>query len=992
MKKRILPLLILFVILLGNIVPLTSYAVDSTASLEIVKQSEGNLLVSPGETFAVDFNLKDAANGAKAISGILNYNSEKLEIINSTEAEEGMYLINDNDLEIGAFKLVSYESSDMSKVVFLLSNTSSSLPSGKMFTLRFKVKQGATGTFNMSFSNIKYTDGSTQDTPFSINSTSTLSGKIKTPLTSISIPKNTTLGIGEDETLSVTYLPTDTTDVKEVTWSSNKPDIARVESNGKIVAVAPGEAEITATAKANQSITAKCTVTVTSELKEIALNYSELDMAKNQQKDLIVTYKPGNTTDSKNITWSTYPEGIVSVVSTEQGKATVTALSLGETVITAKSSVDGVAPVTCKVNVTSKLQSISLSETGTIELNKNDEKTLTVTYTPADTTDDKTLTWTSSNGTVASVTNLENGQGKIKALTPGTTTITVSSKMPNVTPVTVTVKVVNHLTGIKIKGGNIDELLPKQSRTLEVEYLPADTTDSKTVTWSSEPSDVVSVNSEGKITALKPGMATIKATCGSKSDVITVKVPEVHITTIAFKETEITINKGQEKATEILYYPKETTDTKSVTYQSSTPDIVSVTPDGIVKGLSAGEGTIIAKSNIEGVADAVLTVHVKVPLTGIRLNKQTVTLNKTETDKLEVILNEADTTDDKTVSFVSLNPNVVEVKPDGTIIAKQGGTAVVRAQVGNYTADCVVTVQVPLTGIEIKDELSLYKGTSETLTVTYLPADTTDKRTVTWTSDNDEVASVDANGKVTAKKAGTAHITAQVGEFTSSPCEVTVTEINLTSIAIDNKIDSLLKGESHQLTVKYLPENTTDEKTVTWSSSDEDVVTVDENGVITGLKAGKATITIKNGEMTDSFEIEIKEIAIEGIEVTNENKTLKPGDTLQLTVDFLPGNATDSKELLYSSSDEDVATVDENGVVRALRTGKAVITVTASNGVQTQMEIEVEAEVVTQEQVAREEAKLDTLSPKTGDINVGLYISLMIFSLAGIIIAKKTKK
>ncbi len=158
-----------------------------------------------------------------------------------------------------------------------------------------------------------------------------------------------------------------------------------------------------------------------------------------------------------------------------------------------------------------------------------------------------------------------------------------------------------------------------------------------------------------------------------------------------------------------------------------------------------------------------------------------------------------------------------------------------------------------------KTSLDLEVGDSETLTATITPSDATNQK-VTWTSSNTNVATVDENGKVTAVGAGTATITATAadgsGEFAT--CEVTVTQISVTGVTLDQTSLTLTEGETGTLTATVEPSNATD-KSVTWTTSDESVATV-ANGVVTAVGAGTATITVKtqDGGFTDTCEVTVE--------------------------------------------------------------------------------------------------------------------------------------
>ena len=153
---------------------------------------------------------------------------------------------------------------------------------------------------------------------------------------------------------------------------------------------------------------------------------------------------------------------------------------------------------------------------------------------------------------------------------------------------------------------------------------------------------------------------------------------------------------------------------------------------------------------------------------------------------------------------------------------------------------------VPIESIHVnKDTMSLTEGESATLTATISPSNTTLDKTVKWSSSNTAVASVDSAGKVTAKKAGTAVITATSSNGKSASCTVTVKqkEIAITGISLNKSTTSITEGESETLTATITPSNATGDKTVKWSSSNEAVAAVDSNGKVTAKKAGTAVIT-----------------------------------------------------------------------------------------------------------------------------------------------------
>ena len=361
--------------------------------------------------------------------------------------------------------------------------------------------------------------------------------------------------------------------------------------------------------------------------------------------------------------------------------------------------------------------------------------------------------------------------------------------------------------------------------------------------------------------------------------------------------------------------------------------------------ITLGNGNAI--STVEDTNGNVITggeIPVFIELNSITINKDDFTMEKGSTDTLTVTGSPEAAMEGKVVRWTSSDDSVVSVDQNGNVTAKGIGTVAITATVDDKTDSVNITVNAPLKGIKLnKTELTLKKGTSETLVVTYDPEDTTDDKTVTWTSSDESVASVDSNGKVTAHKDGQATITAKVGNYTAE-CKVNVQEVKLTGISLDKESVEVNKGESaEKLTVKYEPENTTDDKTVTWTSSDESVAVV-EDGVITGIGAGTATITAKVGAFTDTCEVKVVS-KLQSITITPDKAVdrLEAGDTVKMTVGYNPADTTDSKAVTWESMDENVATVDENGVVTAVGGGvtKIVAVSAADSSIKAECEIKV---------------------------------------------------
>lgn len=314
----------------------------------------------------------------------------------------------------------------------------------------------------------------------------------------------------------------------------------------------------------------------------------------------------------------------------------------------------------------------------------------------------------------------------------------------------------------------------------------------------------------------------------------------------------------------------------------------------------------------------------QVEVSSVSLNTATIEMVEGETFTLVATVLPKDAEYDG-VTWASSNASVASVN-SGTVTAVKDGTATITASAGGKSATCNVKVSakiVAVTSITLdKTSLSMQVGDTETLTATIKPEDATDK-TIVWTSSDEAVVSV-SNGKITALKSGKATITAK-SSTCSAECMVTVS-VNTESITLDKTTLSLAVGESATLTATVKPDDATD-KTVTWSSSDESVVKVD-NGKVTARKSGTSTVSAKCGGKTAECVVTVS-VPVSSITLDKTALSLALGESVTLIATVKPDDATD-KTVVWYSSDESIAKVD-NGKVMALKIGFAIVTATAAN-------------------------------------------------------------
>lgn len=250
-----------------------------------------------------------------------------------------------------------------------------------------------------------------------------------------------------------------------------------------------------------------------------------------------------------------------------------------------------------------------------------------------------------------------------------------------------------------------------------------------------------------------------------------------------------------------------------------------------------------------------------------------------------------------------------------------------------------VTIEKLVEQINISPaSVTLTEGEDYLLAMTLSPEDA-DNREVEWKSDNENVAVVDAGGMVTARHAGVANITVSTldGSNLSANCTVTVVKpvVLAESVTLDMTEARLNVGETVTLVAKVLPEYA-DNREVTWRSDNDAVAQVDDNGVVTAVAPGTAMVTVSTldgSNLSANCVITVVKpvVLVESITLDITEATLNVGDMMILTVTVLPEDA-DNREVTWISDNEDVVTVNDNGVVTAVAPGTATVTVLTLDG------------------------------------------------------------
>ena len=858
--------------------------VSFTADVSSKNLQRGDLV-----TYSVKMNQNESGTG---LDLVFNYDDSVLELQETVEGDVFDGFSDLNDATSGTIHAV------------IASNNI--LQNGTVFTATFKVKDTAKGVVDAQIESVQLVNDNYDDVDNTIvNNTAEV--QIVIPVEGIYLNKNIlSLEKGASSQLSASISPEDAN--TEILWSSSDTSVATVDENGNVMAVGKGVATVTAKA---DMYTANCEVTVTIPLESIEIIGAVDIIKKGQTTQLEVVFNPTDTTDNKDITWSSSDTSIATV----SANGTVTALKDGVVTITATV---GTKTDTYDITVQEiKLTAISMQETMTVH--KGETDSLTVTYIPSNTTDDTMVTWSSSDESVVTV----DGNGTVYGKKVGAAIVT--AKIGSLSAQCV-VTVDAPLKEIVPNSSKL-ELTKNQTSQITYRFNPEDTTDEKNVTFLSSDSSVVTVDTDGKVTAKKAGTATITLTGSNNiSAVIEVTVKEISIDEIVLDKESTIVEAGETASLQATIKPENNTDDdQTITWSSSDKTVAIVEVDAndsskvTVKAIAGGTAVITAKA--WNGTQATCTIKVPKHIESIVLPKTTEIL-RGDTKVLEVIVNPTDVEDDTTVIWSSSNPEIASVdKVTGMITAIKEGTVeiiartnVVDKKTGEpFIATTTVVVKEQHLTTEMGKDISfdevpaLLKGQKFDLNKALNLNDILEQNAVTddiyieWNTSDEAIATVGQSGIVYGVKEGTVTITAVIkamdGAKNTKIYELATTlevkEIPLEEIAFDKIITEMQVGATDKLNIIYNPENTTDDKTVIWTSSDDAIISV-YNGVITAKKAGKATITAEVGKQKVSCEITVKET-----EVVTPNNPNEGNSNENIPSEDVPVKTGDSANIMF---------------------------------------------------------------------------------------------
>jgi len=597
--------------------------------------------------------------------------------------------------------------------------------------------------------------------------------------------------VGEEFTLTGTVAPASATN-RTIRWETNDPNIAFVYPNGRVRAVNPGTATITAYVDGSRiPVLASCTVVVQRLATDIILDRETLALhmtgSLSETETVNATVFPTDAVNVNNVLWTSSNTNVAvvdqngNVTSTGAGTATIRATVQGSTNVWAEAV----------VTVHNMATNIVLDQSAITLIIEGDQfgmRQLVETVLPIDAIN-RSVTWISSDPNVATVDQ----NGNVTAANAGVTTISVTVNGTTLTA-SCDVYVVVIPTGITLNYTARTLVVNNPARNsvqLQAE-LDAASGLAGTIEWTSDDHDIATVDQNGEVTAVGPGVTYIRATVLGSGIVAVCRITVVNeVQSISIPDA-ITLeingaNFGQRQLP-VTINPNYACDQRII-WTTSNPAVATVDEHGTVTARGPGRVLIVATS-VDGGLQSSCVVTVISRVTHVLVDQSEMFLvidgNQFGRGRLNVTVLPLNATN-RSVQFVGYDPRIVEVSSDGWVIARDSGTTeiTIRAVDNNgIYSETRVTVIVRAVGIKVyPEEVAMTVSNtlltdSKQLTATIYPANAT-SQAVTWVSSNENVVRVDRNGNLQAIRPGTANVTAWIGGISASSAITVEPEIVL---------------------------------------------------------------------------------------------------------------------------------------------------------------------------------------------------------------------
>ena len=736
---------------------------------------------------------------------------------------------------------------------------------------------------------------------------------------------------------------------RSIVWSVANPSIISVSTKdantANVIAKLTGTTQVVAS---SEGVSASIDVTVAPPAVQsvtVTLPNPMLNPQQTTQAAVTLRDATGNVLSDRVVTWKSLNTAVAVVSAT----GLVTALSAGTAGIRATSegkNGDATLLVQAPAVTTVGNVSVALAST-TITQGQQSQAYAVVTDASGAVLNGQTVTWSSTNETVATVSS----SGLVTGKSAGTARIraVVQSKFGEATETVMAPSQPVASVSVSLASSNLTV-----GQTTQATATPKDlnglTLTGKTVTWTSLNPSVATVSPSGLVTAASAGTATIRATVQTVTGDASAGVAAVPIANIAVSLATSSLSAGQTtQATAVATDGSGNVLTgRTMTWSSSNPAVATVSPSGLVTTVASGLVTIRASAEsrfgeaplsvtgtttIQPAAVATVSVTLASPSLSVGQSTQAQAIARDATGNVLT---------GRTVSWSSLNPSIATVSSSGLVMAVAGGSATIRATVETKIGDATATVTsvaVYTVGVSLPTQ-TMTPG--QTIQATAVPKDASNNvltgRTATWSSQNPTVATVSSSGLVTALTAGSAIIVATV-ESVKGDAGVTVSSTTSTAtaavVSVTLAAPSLTTGQTTQATaeVRDASGNVLTGRPVTWASLAPTIASVSATGLVTALAAGTASIQATVDSKTGAANVTVSAPStapVATLTVTLASPNIYTGSTTQATAvaKDANGNVLTGRTASWVSLSPSVASVSSSGTVTGIAAGTASIQAT----------------------------------------------------------------
>ena len=592
--------------------------------------------------------------------------------------------------------------------------------------------------------------------------------------------------------------------------------------------------------------------------------------------------------------------------------------------------------------------------------------TPSVDITPSNATNTK-LKWLSSDKNIATVNIIS---GKITPVGNGKCKINVYATDGSGIVAQLDVKVDIKAKSVSFENSEYNITSAGQKINVNASVLP-EKTNNKTLEYKSSNEKIAVVDGEGNVTPVGNGTCQITATTTDGSNLqakcnVNVDIKPIKVTGIKIRDKSYTIiSLNQTPSFRTTITPSNATN-KEVKWTSSNENVaVVVSENGIVKPVKNGTCKIIATTTDGTNLSASVDLTVNIPPTTVNFDKSSYTFSDTKNMQLKATILPTQASNTK-LNWTSDNESVATVDGNGVVTPVKNGTCNITATTADGTnikgsCNIIVDIKPQVVGLN-KTSYTFNNANSMQLEATVFPTQASNTK-LNWTSDDENVATVDGNGVVTPVKNGTCNITATTADGTNikGNCNITV-DFKVTSISFSTTSYTITSvNQTPSFREKISPSNAAN-KSVKWTSSDENVAKVSTIGVIKPVKNGTCKIIATTTDGTNlsasidiTVDIKATKITLDktNINLTNEKYSDK------ITAKIEPSEASD--KVKYTSSNEKVAKVKEDGTVIAVGKGNCIITATTTDGTNLSAKCNVTSEVEYQKGDVNRDGKVNTL-------------------------------